>query len=138
MPTLHTLDSDTMKPLEQMTKAELITECRRLRGLLSAFPPGVALVPAVAPVQAAPRDEELVLQSLRDAHLSEGQDALISVTRLRAVCHARNFDAAVIHLYEAGIVGLHYHDFPMSLSPQERAQLVEHRGVYFIGIYLRR
>lgn len=114
------------QPLERWTKAELIAECRRLQALLQAQP--------AAP--SAEDDDAAVMASLLDALSCEGRTALVSVTRLRDVCKARDFDAAVRRLYHRKVVGLHYHDFPYSLTAAERAKLVEDRGVFFCGIHL--
>lgn len=48
------------------------------------------------------------------------------------------FDEAVLELSRTGLVSLHYHDYPSSLSPDERDELVtDGLGNYYVGMALR-
>ncbi|MEW6263354.1 MAG: hypothetical protein AB1641_09770 [Thermodesulfobacteriota bacterium] len=63
--------------------------------------------------------------------------ALVSIRDLRQIAYLPKpiFDAAVLDLAAQGVVVLHYHDFPASLSDQEREALVQDsRGTYYVGI----
>jgi hypothetical protein len=45
------------------------------------------------------------------------------------------FDKVILSLALQGKVALHHHDFPSSLSPQEREELVrDEQGTYYVGI----
>ena len=49
------------------------------------------------------------------------------------------FDRAALSLATEGVLVLHHHDFPASLSPEERHQLVsDASGVYYLGVAWRR
>ena len=49
-----------------------------------------------------------------------------------------HFDAAVLDLSRQGRVSLHRHDYPASLTPQERDELVtDGAGTYYVGLALR-
>ena len=46
-----------------------------------------------------------------------------------------DFDRVVLSLAVKGKVALHHHDFPSSLSPEEREELVrDEQGTYYVGI----
>jgi hypothetical protein len=48
------------------------------------------------------------------------------------------FDRAVLELARQGRLSLHRHDFPSSLSPAERDELVtDGAGAYYVGMALR-
>jgi hypothetical protein len=48
------------------------------------------------------------------------------------------FDDLALRLAREGRVSLHRHDFPASLSPQEREELItDGQGNYYIGLALR-
>jgi hypothetical protein len=50
-----------------------------------------------------------------------------------------HFDRLALELSREGIVTLHHHDFPASLSPSERTELVQdERGTHYVGIAIRR
>lgn len=63
--------------------------------------------------------------------------ALVSIRELRrslGLAKSR-FDRAVFSLALQGKVALHQHDFPSTLSPEEREELVkDEQGTYYIGI----
>ncbi len=69
--------------------------------------------------------------------LKEKEGALLSVKDVRAQAKLSKpvFDSIALNLASRGIVVLHYHDFPSSLSAKERAEYVEdERGTVYIGI----
>ncbi len=85
-------------------------------------------------------DEERLLRTLDDLGSLPGAMALLSVreVRARAGLDKSRFDRAVLSLSHAGAVVLHHHDFPSSLSEQERAELVvDERGTHYVGIARR-
>ncbi|SFI46743.1 hypothetical protein [Planctomicrobium piriforme] len=66
--------------------------------------------------------------------------ALVGVRDLRraAQCSKDVFDQTVMELSRQGSVSLHRHDFPASLSEEERNDLVrDATGTYYVGIALR-
>jgi hypothetical protein len=66
--------------------------------------------------------------------------ALVSLRELRrsVAVQGKNFDRAVLHLAEEGRVALHHHDYPGSLTEEERNEMVsDDRGTYYIGVSLR-
>jgi hypothetical protein len=63
--------------------------------------------------------------------------ALVSIRELRrsAGLAKSTFDKTVLALALKGKVALHHHDFPSSLSPNEREELVrDEQGTYYVGI----
>lgn len=81
--------------------------------------------------------ESQILQGI--AHLQPlGKDrALVSIRDLRRSLDLskRDFDSAVFSLALKRIVALHHHDFPASLSEEEREELVrDEQGTYYVGI----
>jgi hypothetical protein len=100
---------------------------------------GLSSLPAAA--TNGKSDEESLLTALRDLTAEEGEEALLSVGRVRAMrdLDKRRFDQALLRLQSAGKVTLHSHDFPQSLPSEERnALVVDDRGVYYAGVALRR
>ena len=82
-----------------------------------------------------------LLSELRELGARSKSSGLLSVAELRArvALEKSEFDRVVIELAKEGIVTLHQHDFPSSLSDSERASLVvDSRGNHFIGVALRR
>ena len=69
--------------------------------------------------------------------------ALVSLRDLRRSMDFQNvdkstFDQAVLRLADQGKVALHRHDFPVGLSPEDRAELVtDATGDFYVGIALR-
>jgi hypothetical protein len=63
--------------------------------------------------------------------------ALVSIRELRRSVGLTKivFDRVVLSLALQGKVALHHHDFPSSLSPDERDELVrDEQGTYYVGI----
>jgi hypothetical protein len=66
--------------------------------------------------------------------------ALVGTRDLRCAAglDKAHFDSAVLELSRQGRVSLHRHDFPASLSPEERDELVtDGAGTYYVGLALR-
>jgi hypothetical protein len=66
--------------------------------------------------------------------------ALVGARDLRraAQLDKPRFDAAVLELSRQGRVSLHRHDYPASLTPEERDELVtDGAGTYYVGLALR-
>lgn len=88
----------------------------------------------------SPPFDQTVIERMIQLKLAAANGALVSLTELRRSLAAEipeksSFDQAVLRLAEQGIVVLHRHDYPSSLSQQERDALVsDERGNYFIGI----
>jgi hypothetical protein len=75
--------------------------------------------------------------------LSDGAKpgSLLSIRELRSALpfDKQEFDRLALDLARDGLVTLHQHDFPDSLSDTERAELIaDARGTHFVGIALRR
>ncbi len=70
--------------------------------------------------------------------MGEGpQQALISVRELRArlTMGKQRFDELALELSREGVISLHHHDHPNSLSQVERSQLIrDARGTHYIAI----
>jgi hypothetical protein len=82
-------------------------------------------------------DEEKVLAALRELASREPPRALLSVRTLRTLTDLdkRRFDQAALRLSRAGKLTLHHHDFPESLSDDERAKLIlDEHGLHYVGI----
>jgi hypothetical protein len=99
-------------------------------------------IEGAAPIEDGRRDDEgRVLSAVRELASREPPGTLLSVRAVRATVpiEKARFDRAALRLSEAGKIVLHHHDFPASLSPAERAELVEDsRGTHYIGVALRR
>jgi hypothetical protein len=66
--------------------------------------------------------------------------ALLSIRDLRRRLHIakRDFDDLALCLQSEGLVTLHYHDYPTSLSESERDELVaDAKGTHYVGIALK-
>lgn len=87
---------------------------------------------------------ELILSALPQVEPSAAQGALVTVRDVRRVPQLVGiakgvFDQAVLALSERGTLALHRHDYPGSLTPAERDDLVsDDAGSFFIGMTLRR
>jgi hypothetical protein len=68
----------------------------------------------------------------------EPPGSLLSVRAIRnaVTLEKASFDAAVLRAARAGLVVLHHHDFPQSLPPEQREQLVHDAGTYYVGLAL--
>ena len=98
----------------------------------------LGLPPTAAP-SAQPSGQ--VLSALRTLVSENPRQALLSVRDLRARLKLSKdeFDSAALALSREGVISLHHHDHPASLSDLEREQLVrDARGTHYIGIALRR
>jgi len=81
--------------------------------------------------------ERFILEAITRVQPSGQRRALVSVRELRrSVSLPKNvFDRAVLSLALQGKVALHHHDFPSSLSQDERDELVrDQEGTYYVGI----
>lgn len=81
--------------------------------------------------------ENLILQGItRLQPVGQGR-ALVPIRELRRSLSLSksDFDTAVFSLAVKGRVALHHHDFPASLSKEEREELVrDEQGTYYVGI----
>jgi len=81
--------------------------------------------------------ELLILEGITRLQPPGQRRALVSIRELRrSVSLTKSvFDQAVLSLALQGKVALHHHDFPSSLPPEERDQLVrDEQGTYYVGI----
>jgi hypothetical protein len=81
--------------------------------------------------------QPLILEGITRLQPHGQRRALVSIRELRrSVGLAKSvFDEAVLSLALQGKVALHHHDFPASLSPDERDELVrDEQGTYYVGI----
>lgn len=81
--------------------------------------------------------EALILEGITRLQPPGQRRALVSIRELRrSVGLAKSdFDRVVLSLAVKGNVALHHHDFPSSLSPEEREELVrDEQGTYYVGI----
>jgi hypothetical protein len=86
---------------------------------------------------ASPDAEPLLLRAITRLQPPGQRRALVSIRELRrSVVLAKSvFDGIVLSLAIQGRVALHHHDFPSSLSPEEREELVrDEQGIYYVGI----
>jgi hypothetical protein len=97
--------------------------------------------PATAPSPPPATERESFIRALRELSAQNVQDGLLPIRDLRARLRLEkeHFDRLSLELLREGVVTLHHHDFPTSLSPAERAELVrDERGTHYVGIALRR
>jgi hypothetical protein len=81
--------------------------------------------------------EALLLKTITRLQPPGQRRALVSIRELRrsAGLAKSDFDRVVLSLAVKGNVALHHHDFPSSLSPEEREELVrDEQGTYYVGI----
>ena len=86
---------------------------------------------------ASPDAEPLLLRAITRLQPFGQRRALVSIRELRrSMGLAKSvFDRVVLSLALQGKVALHHHDFPSSLSPEERDELVrDEQGTYYVGI----
>jgi hypothetical protein len=84
--------------------------------------------------------EPLILKGITRLQPPGQRRALVSIRELRrSVSLAKGvFDKAVLSLALQGKVALHHHDFPASLAPDERDELVrDELGTFYVGIVPR-
>ncbi len=86
-------------------------------------------------------DREIVERVISTIKSSARPGILLSVRALRDKVRGvskTDFDATVMMLAERGLVVLHHHDFPYSLSETERRKLVEDgKGTHYVGLAIR-
>lgn len=95
--------------------------------------------PAEAPAESSHHPESLV-ELMRTLDPAVDRGALITSRVLRTAANLPKhvFDQMVLELARSGIVALHRHDFPSSLSEEKRDELVtDGKGNYFVGIALK-
>ncbi len=81
----------------------------------------------------------VLLDALTEFSHGQPRGALLSVRdfRPRVALTKEAFDSAALELASEGRITLHYHDYPSSLSEEERDQLiVDQRGTHYVGIAL--
>jgi len=105
----------------------------------SAAPPPVATaMPRV--VSSPDQERETFLQELQALAAQNPRNGLLLVSELRARIdlEKQRFDTLALELSRAGLVTLHHHDFPTSLSDSERRELIaDGNGTYYLGIASR-
>jgi hypothetical protein len=85
-------------------------------------------------------DQRRVLGALRELAAEKPPGSLLSVRELRrrVLLDKDRFDRAALALAASRQAVLHYHDFPASLSEEEREGLVrDARGTHYVGIVPR-
>lgn len=86
---------------------------------------------------------EQILAAMPKVHPRASEGALVSIRRLRTCPELLGvpkdvFDRAALTLAERQVVALHRHDYPSSLAPEERQQMVQdERGNCYVGIAMR-
>ena len=86
-------------------------------------------------------DRSSFIRALRDLSGQNVTGGLLPVRDLRAQLRLEKprFDQLALELFRDEVITLHHHDFPSSLSPSERQEMVEdERGTHYNGIALRR
>jgi hypothetical protein len=143
-PYLKKLGTELAKVVEKLTAAGVVHgDLRRaLVELIEAagVPFGTTGGSLSASVP-APRGDSLDLIALIK-RLEPGAErgALVGARDLRRAAGLGKsaFDSAVLELSRQGRVSLHRHDYPASLTPQERDELVtDGAGTYYVGLALR-
>jgi len=79
-------------------------------------------------------------QLIRTLDPGADRGALVGIRDLRrlAAVSKEDFDTSILELSRQGRLSLHRHDFPASLSDQERDDLVvDRQGTYYVGVALR-
>ncbi|MFN5973102.1 MAG: helix-turn-helix domain-containing protein [Planctomyces sp.] len=89
---------------------------------------------------AAAKETPDILRIIGEIDPGFGRGALVTFSQIRPHCglSKKAFDAELLRLARADLVCLHRHDFPHSLKPDERDQLVRSENEYFIGCARRR
>ena len=81
--------------------------------------------------------EPIILQGITRLQPPGQRRALVSIRELRRSVNLTKsiFDKAVLSLAFQGKVALHHHDFPASLAPDERDEMVrDEQGTFYVGI----
>ena len=66
---------------------------------------------------------------------------LVAFRRVRLACPEltkEDFDRQAVELSRAGIIAMHEHDYPHSLTDEARSQLVKFGAEYYVGAEIRR
>lgn len=117
------------------------SETQHLNATFHFIRPSVSTKPT-ASKSASPIEQAATFRKALGAVTAENPaGALLSVrdVRARAALPKAVFDALALSFASKGLVTLHHHDFPTSLSATERAQLIEDgKGTFYIGIAARR
>ncbi len=98
-----------------------------------------------APAKPAPASDlfPVLLERMTQIEPAAPSGALVYIKDLRRLMESfipdkQAFDQAILNLARQGRVALHRHDFPASLSEQERGHLVrDDRGNFYVGIAVR-
>ena len=106
------------------------------------FSPSVATSGSSAPAAGTDRSQAFVdlIALIRQLEPGADRGALVGARDLRraAGLEKGRFDRTVLDLARQGRLSLHYHDYPASLTPAERDELVtDGNGTYYVGIALR-
>lgn len=96
--------------------------------------------PAPKRKKAAAKAKPDILRIIGEIDPGFSRGALVTFSRIRPHCglSKKAFDTSILQLARAELVCLHRHDFPHSLTPDERDQLVRSENEYFIGCARRR
>jgi len=71
-------------------------------------------------------------------HILRQYGPIVSASWLRTVITDRYLDVFLLRLCREGRIGLHKHDYPGSLSDEERAELItDGHGTYYAAVSLR-
>jgi hypothetical protein len=101
-------------------------------------PPDNVQQPPTAPNGHLPSDDAgRLLHALDEVASREPDGSLLSVARVREIAGLDKevFDRTALKLARAQQVVLHFHDYPASLTPERRAQLVvDEEGTHYVGI----
>lgn len=129
------LTLETASKLLPALGLELVTRSARRRTKPSAEQPAAAK--QARPAAKAKPD---ILRIISEIDSGFDRGALVTFSRIRPHCglSKKAFDAELLRLARADLVCLHRHDFPHSLKPDERDQLVRSENEYFIGCARRR
>lgn len=138
-PDLSAVLKSVFKALDKALKTKEGTRASK-EAVLSALALKLGIAsPATATEPTAER--ESFIRALRELSAQSVQNGLLPVRDLRARLRLakQHFDRLSLELSRDGVVTLHHHDFPTSLSPSERADLIQdERGTHYVGIALRR
>ncbi len=99
---------------------------------------GVGGGAGVDPSNVSPLDDtERLLRALDEVAAREPEGSLLSIARVREIAGLDKevFDRITLKLARAQQVVLHFHDYPASLTPERRAQLVvDEENTHYVGI----
>ena len=117
------------------------SETQHLNATFHFIRPSVSAKPMASKSASAIEQAAIFRKAVGAVTAENTPGALLSVrdVRARAGLPKAVFDALALSFASKGLVTLHHHDFPSSLSASERAQLIEDgKGTFYIGIALRR